>query len=142
MKITPDEKGRITVGLTADGDAALKRLMETGWFQVEMDAYKVAISVALARGIDVRGPLTGVTTKFNVGGLDRDGKLARAIRMLGSEKTVSIFDYAERLADAGIRVLATKLIDQEETLSQVLGLDASLGPPAEPAPSKSTELPT
>ena len=134
MKESTEEKGKVTVGLTDEGTAALNRVMETGWFQTEMDAYKVAIAMALARNIDVRAPLTGVTTKFNVGSLDRDGKLARAVRVLGSENTASPFDYAERLADAGIRVLATKLVDHEETLSHVLGIgsDTDLDQPPSP----------
>ena len=77
---------KVTVGLTGEGDQNLADLMETGWFESEMVAYLVAVSTALSRALVVsQAPLTGVGTKWNVGSLDKDGRLREMVNLLGPD---------------------------------------------------------
>jgi hypothetical protein len=96
--------------------------MATKWFAEERDAYKVGIAIALRAEINVDQPLGGTTTKFNIGTLDPDQKLVALIQtLLGSDAGDPVV-LAERLAEQGLLVLAAKLVDQEEKLSDVLGV--------------------
>ncbi len=98
--------------------------MATNWFATEMDAYKVAIALALRAEINVDQPLAGSTTKFNIGSLDPDGKVVTLIRTFRGSQAGDPVVLAERLAEQGLIVLATKLEDETQTLSDVLGLVA------------------
>lgn len=117
----PEDVDKVTVGLTAEGRAALAELMTTGWFRDEVDAYRVAIAVALSKGLVTdESRLKGVETKFNVGTLNRRDEVRQLLSRLVPEVSDRPIEYAERLADAGLRHLATKLVDQDELLSDVL----------------------
>lgn len=121
----PEDNDKVTVGLTAEGRAALAEIMATGWFRDEVDAYRVAIALALSKGLVTdESRLTGVETKFNVGTLNRNDEVRQLLSRLGPEGTRPI-EYAERLADAGLRFLSTKLVQQDEMLSDVLFAVAS-----------------
>jgi hypothetical protein len=112
---------RVTVGLTQVGLGHLSEVLETGWFEEEMDAYRVAIAVALARGLCAdAGGMVGVKTKFNVGSLDNDGKLRTLITTLAPSSGDRPYEHAERLAEAGVAYLAEKLGRQGATLTDVL----------------------
>jgi hypothetical protein len=120
--LSASERGRVTVGLTPAGAEALAKVMSTNWFAEEKDAYKVGIAIALRAEINVDQPLGGATTKFNIGTLDPDQKVVALIQtFLGSEAGDPVV-LAERLAEQGLLVLAAKLVDQEEKLSDVLGV--------------------
>lgn len=117
----PDDNDKVTVGLTAEGRAALAEIMGTGWFRDEVDAYRVAIALALSKGLVTdESRLTGVETKFNVGTLNRNDEVRQLVSRLGPEGTTRPIEYSERLADAGLRFLATKLVQQDEMLSDAL----------------------
>ena len=96
--------------------------MATHWFATEMDAYKVAIALALRAEINVDQPLVGSTTKFNIGSLDQDGKVVALIRTFRGPQSGDPVVLAERLAEQGLIVLAAKLDDETQPLSDVLGL--------------------
>ena len=120
----PDERDRINVGLSRRGDEDLAVLMEKNWFDQELDAYRVAIAVALARSLPIEsGPLPGLQNKFNIGSLDRDGRLRALISHLGGAPTRP-YETAEKLADAGMRYLREQIVDAGRPLTEVL-LDAS-----------------
>ena len=118
----PAERARITVGLTPAGSEALAKVIATKWFATEMDAYKVAIAVALRSEINVDQPLVGATTKFNIGSLDPDGRLVALIESVLGSQAGDPGALAERLADQGLVILATRLVDNEEKLIDVLGI--------------------
>ena len=121
----PDERDKVTVGVTREGAASLAGLMESRWFDDEVDAYRVAISTAIGAGIDVSAvALTGVQTKYNVGSLDRDGSIAAMIRSMVPGSDARPYDYAERLADAGLRYLKIRVVDQGMLLAEALGHSA------------------
>lgn len=110
---------KTTVGLTPEGWNHMEALMETGWFAEQLDAYRLAISVALARQlpIDPAG-LSGVVTKWNRGSLEPDGRVRALI--LAFAQTGRPYAHAEALADAGIRYLRRRLVDEHALLAEVI----------------------
>lgn len=117
----PEERDRVTVGVTPDGAANLDALMQSGWFTDEVDAYRTAIATAIGCSLDVSDvTLSGVQTKYNVGTLDRDGRLISLVRGLASDAPSRTYEYCERLADAGLRYLRARIVDQGAMLSEVL----------------------
>jgi hypothetical protein len=119
MTATPD---KITVGLTARGAAHLDEVMETGWFANELDAYRVAIAVAIAQGlVSQEGEMAGAKTKYNIGSLDSDGSLRQLLIALVHAAREKPYEYAERLADAGLVHLAIRLGREGALLVDVLG---------------------
>jgi hypothetical protein len=116
-----EEKTKVTVGMTDQGSQYLAALMETGWFASEMAAFLLAISTALSRALHASEfPLRGVTTKWNVGSLDKDGRLRDIVKLMGPEDLQDPYEYAERLAEVGLEFLKHKIVDQELLLSDVL----------------------
>jgi len=116
----PEERDRVTVGITPTAATALERLMETGWFRDEMDAYRLAIAAAIAAGLEGE-PISGAQTKYNVGTLDRDGRMRDLlVAVRGSTRP---YEDAERLANTGLALLRDRLVDRDETLAEALGFD-------------------
>ncbi len=125
----PEDQDKVTVGLTATGWTNLEALMETGWFEDQVDAYRVAIGVALSRKLPVdEGGLAGVTTKFNRGTLDRDGSVRTLISTLLPRASKKPYEFSQLLADAGIRYLKQRLVDDHALLSEVLSEEAPAAP--------------
>ncbi len=116
----PDDRDKVTVGVTREGAANLASLMESRWFDEEVDAYRVAIAAAVGAELNVAEALTGVQTKYNVGSLDRDGSIAALVRAMFPD-AARPYDYAERLADAGLRYLKVRIVDQGMLLAEALG---------------------
>ena len=116
-----EPKDKVTVGVTAAGAANLAKMMQTGWFKEEVDAYRLAISVALARGL-VGDPkaMAGLKTKFNVGSLDPDGRIRTMIGLMVADAGSRPYEHAERRAEAGLEFLARRLVDENVMLSDVL----------------------
>jgi len=110
-----------TLGVTPEGAALLESIMQTDWFKEEMDAYLVAISLAFANDL-IAGTeeMVGVTTKWNVGTLDQDGKLRRMVLALSSEQVERPYAVTERRAAAGLGYLKARLVDEHAELSAVL----------------------
>jgi hypothetical protein len=125
---------KTTVGVTERGAAHLAEVIASGWFSEEIDAYRVAISVALKRGIATPpADMTGVKTKFNTGSLDGDGSLGHVLEAFGLPEGDSKYSYAQRLADAGLAYLAQNLTTEGQPLASVLGLTGEAEMPAVPA---------
>src|SRR5438874_7527609 len=114
-----DEGDKVTVGLTAEGFRNLDALVETKWFDDGVDAYRLAIATALRHRLPVVA-LTGVTTKYNRGTLDKDGRVRTLISALAPEHAARPYEYAELLADAGLRFLKQRLVDEHLLLSEVV----------------------
>jgi hypothetical protein len=113
---------RITVGLTVRGAENLAQVMETGWFNRDLDAYRAAIGVAIAQGrVSEPEEMAGASTKYNVGTLDNDGKLRQLLLAFVPAARERPYEYAERLADAGLAYLVARLVQEGALLSEVLG---------------------
>src|SRR5688572_20061591 len=117
-----DELDKTTLGLTPEGWMHLDELMQTGWFAEQLDAYRLAIAVALARQLPINPDgLAGVTTKWNRGSLERDGRV-RAL-LLTIAHASRPYAHAEALADAGVRYLRQRLVDEHALLADVIDPD-------------------
>lgn len=116
------EKGdRATVGLSDEGQRAMDAVMAQKLFEQEMDAYRFAVAFSLREGlVQDQERLAGARTKFNVGGIDRDGRLRRLMDLFAEVEGDNTYAVAERHADAGIRVLKIRLVDEQQTLIDVV----------------------
>ena len=115
---------RKQIGLPRSLFPLLEALEASPWFRLQQDAYKVSIAVALARGFtpSVHGT-ESFETKFSVSGVDPDGSLRDLILALVPEEAADRpYDYAQRLAVAGVQYLHSELVDKDRPLSEVLGL--------------------
>jgi hypothetical protein len=91
----------VNIGLSRDAHARMVRLKEEGYFNEMVDAYRFAVSLALAHG----GATTDVVDRqnfLNVGSLDRDGSLYTAVAALRQPTTENVYRTIERLATWGI----------------------------------------
>jgi hypothetical protein len=93
------------IGVSDATHAKLTRLKEDGHFREMADAYRFAIGLALAQGIDP--PEISSRTVFSVATIDSDQSLRNAIQtIMGSRlKDIPVYRMAERLADWGIQEL-------------------------------------
>jgi hypothetical protein len=100
---TPD---LITVGLSEAANDKLDRLKEMGYFAEKMDGYRFAVSLALAQGV-MPPEITKRTTFLNVGSLDPDQMLRRAVEALMANQLeeTTVYRLVERLADWGVNEL-------------------------------------
>lgn len=119
MTIGKDD--RRTLGVTAEGAEALDEIMNTGWFAEEMDAYRVAISLAFANGL-VKDPseMTGTSTKWNIGTLDPEDVLLSMVLALSDEPPDRPYAHAEARAAAGLVYLKRRLVDEKAEIADVL----------------------
>jgi hypothetical protein len=95
--------------------------MDAELFASEMDAYRLGISYALARGLDpLDAPERGYTTKFNAaGGIDPYGQVKSLITIMRPQDERRPYATAERLAELGISEIASRLRSRE-TITNVL----------------------
>lgn len=113
---------KATVGVRKAGAENLTELTETPWFSEERDAFRLAVAVALSEGIVTEeSAMTGMTTKWHRQGIDEDMKLLQLVKALGPEEAQQEpYSYAERLGDAGLELLKSRLVDQHRGLGQVM----------------------
>lgn len=94
-----------TIGCTDRTKVKLERLKDEGYFNEMMDAYKFAVSYALASNA-ISDPLSKTGTIFNVGSIDRDRLLYDAVKALRPNSDEPVYKTIERLAEWGINELA------------------------------------
>lgn len=126
------------IGLTSEGKAHLDAVMDSGWFESRQDAYRTAIAMALAGEVIASvEQVKGAVTAYNFdGGIDRDGRLRTLIGLFLPDLARTPARGAERLAHAGLAVLAERLQGNAECfLSEALGYE----PPEEPLPAAPPE---
>ncbi len=119
--MTTGRDDKRTLGVTAAGAADLDEIMSTEWFAEEMDAYRVAISLAFANDL-MKDPseMTGVSTKWNVGTLDPDDMLRSMVLALSEEQVDRPYAHAEARAAAGLEYLKRRLVDEKAQLAEIL----------------------
>ncbi|OHV86671.1 hypothetical protein [Mesorhizobium sp. ORS 3428] len=96
----------VNIGLSEAGNDKLDDLKENGIFAEKMDGYRFAVALALAQG--AIAPEIGKRSTFlNVGSLDPDQTLRRAVETLMPEQLTETTPYRliERLADWGVNDL-------------------------------------
>jgi hypothetical protein len=113
----------VQVGLTVEGQRDLDSIMETGWFATKQDVYVLAIAAALANDvIATSDQIRGAETRYSFsGGLDKEGKVRALISAFRPGDAAAPARTAERLAHAGLAILARKLSDEDALLSAALG---------------------
>lgn len=98
-----------TIGLSEIAHEKLKMLQEEHHFRDLLDGYRFAIGLALAQGVDPPSLEVKRTTIFNIGTVDPDQSLKRAISALMGERLhgAPVYKMAERLAEWGVNELAS-----------------------------------
>ena len=93
----------ITVGLSETANAKLDELKELGYFAEKIDGYRFAVSLAIAQGV-IPSEISKRTTFVNVGSLDPDQMLGRAVEALMADliEETTAYRLIERLADWGV----------------------------------------
>lgn len=127
------KEDRKQIGLPRQAFPLLEELVkETPWFGQQLDAYRVAISVALARNIrPSKEETTPYETKFSTSSLDPDRELRELVLALAPECEDRPYDYAQRLANKGVRYLYNELVKRGRPLPEVLGSGGSKASPHE-----------
>jgi hypothetical protein len=114
----------INIGLSDTGDDKLDYLREQGYFAEKMDAYRFAVSLALASGV-VPPEIAKRKTFLNVGSFDPDQAFRRAIETLMPDmlEETTVYRLVERLADWGVSELYAEAqagnIDFQKIFDQV-----------------------
>jgi hypothetical protein len=122
--VTKIQEDKQQIGLTPTGNEAIEVLApETrdGLFASQADAYRFAISYAIAMGLDpADAPQGGYSTKFNaLGTLESGSSIRDLIDILNVGDTSRPFATAEKLAELGVRELARRL-QGNESLADIL----------------------
>lgn len=110
------------VGLSIDGNDHIEHLTKVHkWFEAGIDAYRVAVAVAIARGMqesDLKMPKQR-TTKYGVGSIDESGKLREMIVTLRPELSDRPYAHSEWLAEIGLSIIRNEL-EEGKYLSEII----------------------
>lgn len=120
-----DVRERSQVGLPEPADELLKELhQKTPWFKDEVDVYRLAVTVALARGLEPRPDETdtGYRTKFSLQTFDPEGKMRLLVCSLSPEHEDAPYRWAQRLANKGVHYLHNEIIVKGRPIAEVLGV--------------------
>jgi len=95
---------RTQVRATNKSHRFLMQMKEDRYIEEMTDGYRLGIALALSKGVTPNELSAADTRNFiAVSTLDPKGEIAAAIRMLVSLEGQSVYGYAERLADWGIK---------------------------------------
>lgn len=114
----------VTIGLSDKADAKLTEIGEMDIFNEKIDAYRFAISLALAHGV-IPPEVVNRKTVYNVGSLDPHQHLQHAVEALMPEQleVVPTYRLIERLAEWGVNELYSQaksgVIDFPRLLGEV-----------------------
>jgi hypothetical protein len=99
----------VTIGLSDGAKEKLRRLAEDKYFRQQVDAYRFAIGLALAQGVDPP-EVHKSGTIFNIGSFDPDGAIKRSIQAIMGDRLngIAVYKMAERLAEWGINELTSQ----------------------------------
>ena len=110
---------RTTIGVSEKGLQSLALLMSRGWFEREVDAFRVAISYALAHGLTPTEQ-ANFQTKWNRGTVEQGEMLANLITRF--HPTDRPYELAETLGDAGLREMGDR-VRNGDSLGMILGIE-------------------
>ena len=108
------------IGIGEVAHAKLKKLYEDGHFAQMMDAYRFAIALALAQGVtpsEITGSRQNV---YSVATIDPDQSLYTAIKTLINTGDISVYRWAERLADWGVMEMSRRADEGTLDIGQIL----------------------
>lgn len=96
----------INIGLSDDGQAALQRLKDAGYFREMVEGYRFAVALAMAHGL-IADEETKFRTNWNTGSVDPDTSIRGLIVEFFPEVADRPYAFAQRLAEAGVRELSS-----------------------------------
>lgn len=116
-----DKDDKQQIGLTPEANEAIGKLAADHFGGSQQDAYRFAISYAIGAGLDVNdAPQGGYVTKFSaLGTLETGTSIRDLLEILAIGDPGRPFATAEKLAELGVREIATRL-DGNETLADLL----------------------
>lgn len=94
---------RTQVRLSNKGHSILTQMKEDGYLAEMTDGYRLGIALALSMGAIPEELSTENRNFIAVSTLDPTGEIAAAIRILVNLEGQSVYGYAEKLADWGIK---------------------------------------
>lgn len=101
---------RKTIGLTPHARTVIAQMMESGYFQDQIDAAKFALAIAVREGIGP-GITEGTDTVWNVGSLDAEGELRQLIPVL-FEDVEGPYRVVEHLINQGLEIIGREIEDR------------------------------
>ena len=109
-----------TIGLSEKAHTILSKLKEDGYFAEMLDGYRFGISLALSKNI-IPDEISGSKqTTFNIGSLDSDKSIYKAIKLLLDTKDIPVYRWAERLAEWGVLELGEKAESGDIDFSEII----------------------
>ncbi len=99
---------RTQVRLSNKCHAILTQMKEDGYLAEMTDGYRLGIAIALSMGAQPDELSVENRNFIAVSTLDPTGEIAAAIRILVNLEGQSVYGYAERLADWGIKEMQTR----------------------------------
>jgi hypothetical protein len=112
---------KLQPGLTAVAREQLDAIYEVGGFDDRQDAYRLALAVALAEGLEPADAAASRNTYVNIGGLDPDGSLRSAVQAIRDDHDGRPVAFIERLAETGVARIH-KHLDDGKPLRELLAL--------------------
>src|SRR5882724_8185994 len=92
-----------TIGVTQENREFLDEVISRGFFNDQIDAAKLGLSIAIRQGLP-SGEASGVDTKWNVGSFDKDGHLRTLLGALYPD-VATPYRLAEHLINQGLGLL-------------------------------------
>jgi hypothetical protein len=109
------------VGLPKASFAMLEELVDTTpWFAQQLDAYRLAVMLAVSRGWRPSTSAEGFETKFSVSSLDPDGTLRDLVLSFVPEASARPYDAIQRLAVAGVAFLHQEVVVASRPVGEIL----------------------
>jgi hypothetical protein len=109
MSESPGAEDRAQLGLSEQGAADREYVREALGLRDLQDGYRLAVAVALAKGLPPTPESAGRTTAYGAAVLDSTGALRASVLALRADHGGRPYALLERLAEAGLRDLATHL---------------------------------
>lgn len=94
------------IGVSQSAHPMLRELKDEGHFNEMQDAFRMAVALAVAAGVDPP-TLGAMQTTFSVSGVDPDQSIKAAVQAVYADHLdgESVYRFVERLADWGVREL-------------------------------------
>ena len=117
MTAQPD---KTQLGLTDAARDKADDIQRVGGFKDRQDAYRLAIAVALAEGLEPASENVSRRNYVSVGSLDPDNYLRAATKQLRTDHGGRPAALIERLAEAGIDRIHDQLVGEGRPLREIL----------------------
>ena len=97
-----------TIGVTPEARSVLEKLIQSAYFQDQMDAAKFAMAFAVNAGLT--GQMEGADTTWNVGSFDSDNEIRSIIPALCGE-TETPYRVVEQLINRGLIAIGKRIVE-------------------------------